>query len=81
MFNILYCCTIVSLLREGTLQNRYCKALPGSIVAHASSSQFLGSLLSGDNAQVLRVAVAEVTIFLLFHLDRTFGQPGALTCC
>ena len=59
--------TIVSLLRQGALQNSHCAAIPGSIVAHASSGQFLGSLLSDHSAQLLRVAVADFTILLLFH--------------
>ena len=42
---------IVSLLPQGALQNSYCAAPPGSIVGHASSGQFLGSLLSDHSAQ------------------------------
>ena len=54
---------ILSLLRQGALQNSHRAALrlPGSIVFHASSGQFLGSLLSDHSAQLLRVRYVEVT--------------------
>ena len=44
--------TIVSLLRQGALQNSHCVALPGTIAAHASSQagQFLCSLVSDHSA-------------------------------
>ena len=38
-------------------------------LAHTSSGQFLGSLLSDHSAQLLHVAVADVTILSLFHFD------------
>ena len=73
-----YFSTIVSLLRQGALQNSHCAALPGSIVAYASSGQFLGSLLSDHSEQLLPsgVAVADVTILLLPHFD----SLGRLEC-
>ena len=48
--------TNVSVLSQGALQNSHFAALPGSIVAHASSGQFLCSLLSdrSDSCFVLR---------------------------
>ena len=56
---------ILSLLRQGAqaLQNSHRAALrlPGSIVFHASSGQFLGSLLSDHSAQLLRVRNVAVT--------------------
>ena len=78
---------IVSLLPQGALQNSDCVASPGrqaqagSIVghaAHASSGQFLGSLLSDHSEQLLCVAIADVTvtILLLFHFD----SLGRLQC-
>ena len=73
------CWTVIfSLLPQGALQNSYCAAPPGSIVGHASSGQFLGSLLSDHSAQLLCVAIADVTvtILLLFHFD----SLGRLQC-
>ena len=66
----------VSLLCQGALQNSHCAALPGSIVAHASSGQFLCLLLADHGARLLRVAVADVMILLLFH----FNSLGSLEC-
>ena len=36
-----YFSTMVSQLRQDTLQNSHCASLPGSISAHVSSGQFL----------------------------------------
>ena len=53
-------------------------APPDSIVGHANSGQFLGSLLSDHSTQLLRIAIADVTvtILLLFHFD----SLGRLEC-
>ena len=69
---------MVSLLRQGALQNSHCAVPPGSIVGHANSGQFLGSLLSDHSTQLLRIAIADVTvtILLLFHFD----SLGRLEC-
>ena len=53
--------TMVSMLRLGTFQNSHCASLPGSISAHVSVGQFLGSLLS---AHLLRVTVVTSFQFL-----------------
>ena len=60
-----YFSTFVSLLRQGAIQNSHGAALPGSIVAHASSGQFLGSLISDHSAQLLCVAV----VICFFQFD------------
>ena len=66
---------MVSLLRQDALrlQNSNGAVPPCSIVGHASSGQFLGSLLSEAHhiAQLLRVAVADVrvAVLVLFHFD------------
>ena len=68
---------IISLLRQGALQNSHCAALPGSIVGHTNSGQFISSLLSDLCAQLLFcVADADFTIIWLFLFD---GQ-GRLEC-
>ena len=54
------------------------RCLLDSIVGHANSGQFLGSLLSDHITELLRVAIADVTvtILLLFHFD----SLGRLEC-
>ena len=65
------------MLRQGDLQNSHCRALPGSIVALATFPCQLWSVpLLVHRAQLRRVAVAEVTILLLFHVD----SLGSLEC-
>ena len=44
-----YGTVIVSLLPQGALQSSNCAAPPGSLVGHASSGQFLCSLLSDSD--------------------------------
>ena len=61
------------VLPEGILQNHDIGyAAPrqaGSVVGHASSGQFLGSLLSDHSAQLLHVAVVDVALLSqLLHL-------------
>ena len=45
---------------------------PGSIVGHANSGQFLGSLISDHCAQLLRVAVADGALRLRMRLPSYF---------
>ena len=62
------CSILASMpLHQGTLQNSNSTEPPGSIDAHANPGQLLGSLLSGHSAQLLRFAVADFMILLLFH--------------
>ena len=60
---------IISLLRQGALQNSHCAALPGSIVGQTNSGQFISSLLSDLCAQLFCVANADFTIIWLFLFD------------
>ena len=69
---------LVSFLCYRALQNCHGAALPGSIAAHASSGQFLGSLLSYQSAQLLHITVADGTILLLLNFDnrRSLERDG-----
>ena len=49
-------------LRQCALQNSDCAAPSGSTVGHASSGQFLCSLLSHHSAQLLHAAVVDVAL-------------------
>ena len=64
-----YSFVTVSFLCYCALQNCHGAALPGSIATHASSGQFLGSLLSDKSAQLIHTSVANGTILLLFNFD------------
>ena len=75
MFEYSFVTSLISLL---ALQNCHGAALPGSIAAHASSGQFLGSLLCYQSAQLLHITVADGTILLLLNFDnrRSLERDG-----
>ena len=60
---------IISLIRQGALQNSHCAALPGSIIGHTNSGQFISSLLSDLCAQLFCLADTDFTIISLFLFD------------